>query len=529
MKLKTRNHTILFITLLALVLYACIPAETIVTPVPTETSQISALPSPTSASQLPKPTIPVDLIRPSVIAGSWYPDDPAALAEMVDAMLDAVKPVDGAPIALIVPHAGYVYSGPVAAYGFKQLQEGDYEVAVIVASDHQAPVSDPISVWAEGGFETPLGVVSIDLEIANALIDADSEISYNPASHAGEHPVEIELPFLQRVCPGCSIVPVLMGDDDERTVKALTEALLSVLPGKKAVLIASSDLSHYPSYQDAVKVDGATLAAVESGDPSRVQAITSEMMAMGVPNLATCACGRGPILVAMQVAQGLGADSGEVLLYANSGDSPYGNRDQVVGYGAVMFWRYEPPGLKEAQRRELLQLARSTLEAYLQDGEIPPHESDDPVMTRRSGAFVTLRVADPSEELDETLRGCIGHLKADIPLFQVVQQMTVQAATMDPRFPPLRIDELDEIIIEISILSPFRRVTDLEEIEVGIHGLHIYKNGRTGLLLPQVPIEQGWDREEYLENLCLKANLEAECWNEGASIYSFTALVFGED
>jgi AmmeMemoRadiSam system protein A len=373
-------------------------------------------------------------------------------------------------------------------------------------------------------------VVSIDEKLAEALIAAHPDISFDPASHEGEHPIEIELPFLQRVCPGCRLVPVLMGGDDDSTVQTLSDALLSVLPGKKAVLVASSDLSHYPNYSDAGKVDGATLAAIETGDTNQVREITDEMMAMGVPNLATCACGRGPMMVAMQVAHGLGADTTDVLLYANSGDSPYGNQEQVVGYGAVMFWRYQPPELSEAQRLELLELARYTLEVYLQQGEIPPYETDDTVLTRRSGVFVTLRtVVSPSTDPEQTLRGCIGHLRADIPLYQVVQQMTVQAATKDSRFPPLTLDELDEITIEISILSPFQRITDLGGIQLGTHGLQIYKDGRTGILLPQVPVEQGWTRTEFFENLCLKANLDVGCWNQGATIYGFTALVFGED
>ena len=130
---------------------------------------------------------------------------------MMDEMLAAVEPVDGEPIGLIVPHAGYVYSGPVAAYGFKQLEGAGYDVAVVIASDHQSPLSAPISVWAEGGFETPLGIVPVDVELAQALVEADPRITFDPTTHEGEHPIEIELPFLQRACPDCSIVPVLMG------------------------------------------------------------------------------------------------------------------------------------------------------------------------------------------------------------------------------------------------------------------------------------------------------------------------------
>ncbi len=440
---------------------------------------------------------------------------------MVDEMLAAVEPVDGEPIALVVPHAGYVYSGPVAAYGFKQLEGVSYDVAVVIAADHQWPLSAPISVWAEGGFETPLGVVPVDVALARALVEADSRITDDVAAHEGEHSIEIELPFLQRACPGCDVVPVLMGDDSQETVQALTDALLGVIAGKRAVVIASSDLAHYPAYDDALVVDGATLAAIETGDPARVRETTASLMAVGFPNLVTCACGAGPILVAMQVAQGLGADTVTVLRYANSGDVPQGDQGQVVGYGAVMFWRYEPPDLTLERQEELLALARTTLAEYLKTGHIPDYATDDPALNRRSGAFVTLK------ERGE-LRGCIGHTRADAPLYQTVQRMAVAAAMEDPRFPPLTPEELTDVAVEISVLSPFRRVVDVEQVRVGTHGLMIFSEGRQGLLLPQVPVEEGWTREEFLENLCLKAGLPPECWTADPTLYAFTAIVFGE-
>jgi AmmeMemoRadiSam system protein B/AmmeMemoRadiSam system protein A len=502
-----------------LVLSACTAPTT--APIATPgTEAIETLPLPSTS--LPSPTTPPGQIRPSAIAGTWYPGDLDELMAMVDGMLAATTRIDGEPIGLIVPHAGYVYSGPVAATGFRQLEGAPYDVAVIIASDHQPPLSSPISVWAEGGFETPLGVVPVDVELAQALVEADLRITADYAAHEGEHPIEIELPFLQRVCPGCSIVPVLMGDASEETVQALAEALLAVLPGRRAVVVASSDLSHYPSYDDALIVDGMTLGAVETFDPAQVRAAIAASMAEGVSNLATCACGEGPILVTMRVSQGLGADTVTILQYANSGDSPYGDQEQVVGYGAVMFWRYEPPELTEAQREELLSLVRTTLEGYLENGSIPPYETNDLALVRRSAVFVTLKQGSE-------LRGCIGHTRADLPLYQVVQQMAVAAATEDPRFPPLTPDELAEVTVEISILSPFRRVTDVEQIGVGVHGLMIFKDGHQGLLLPQVPVEQGWDRDEFLANLCLKAGLLEGCWREGATLYAFTAVVFGEE
>jgi hypothetical protein len=362
------------------------------------------------------------------------------------------------------------------------------------------------------------------VELAQALLDADPRITFDAAVHEGEHPIEIELPFIQRVCPGCSIVPVLMGTADEETVRVLAEALLAALRGtdKRVVVVASSDLSHYPTYEDALVADGATLSAIETGDPARVRETVEALMAAGLPNLATCACGEGPIRVVMHVARGLEAEQVTILRYANSGDSPNGDRQRVVGYGAVMFWRYEPPPLTEAQREELLALARATIAGYLETDSLPDYETDDPLLVRRSGAFVTLK------ERGE-LRGCIGHTRADLPLYQVVQQVAVSAATADPRFPPLTAEGLRDVSVEISVLSPFRRVTDVEQIRVGEHGLMIYKDNRRGLLLPQVPVEQGWDRTEYLDNLCLKAGLVAGCWQERATLYAFTAIVFGED
>ena len=468
------------------------------------------------------PTVPSGRVQPAAFAGSWYPGDANALTRAVDEMLAAVQPVDGDPIALIVPHAGYVFSASVAAYGFKQLEGKPYDVAVIVASDHQMPLSNPISVWAEGGFATPLGVVPVDAELARALIAADRHITFDAAAFEGEHAIEIELPFLQRACPTCSIVPVLMGKDDDATVKALADALLAVLRGRRAVVIVSSDLSHYPKREDALRVDSATLAAIETRDPARVQQTIAALMSAGVPNLATCACGEAAILVAMRVAQGLGADTATILEYANSADSPYGDTRQVVGYGAVMFSRYVAPDLTDARRKELLKIARAALEEQLRTGRIPDYKTDDAVLTRRAGAFVTLRK-------DSELRGCIGHVRGDTALYRVVQEMAVAAATSDPRLPQLKADELSKVSIEISVLSPLRRITDMQQIQVGTHGLMIAKGNQQGLLLPQVPIEQGWNREQYLEGLCQKAGLAAGCWREDAMLYAFTAIVFGEE
>jgi AmmeMemoRadiSam system protein A len=224
----------------------------------------------------------------------------------------------------------------------------------------------------------------------------------------------------------------------------------------------------------------------------------------------------------MQVAEALGSDTITILSYANSGHSPYGDQTQVVGYGAVMFWKYDPLDLSSAQQTELLSLARTTLSEYLTSGTIPEYETVDPVISRRSGAFVTLKK-------DGELRGCTGNLHGNVPLYRVIQEMTISAAMSDPRFPPLTLDELDQISIEISVLSPLRRITDINGIAVGTHGLVLHQAGLKGVLLPQVAIEEGWDRQAFLENLCLKTGLPYDCWQANPILYTFIASVFGEN
>ena len=405
--------------------------------------------------------------------------------------------------------------------GFKQLAQGAYDVAVIIGADHAEPISNPIAVYPDGGFETPLGVVRVDADLAQALIAADPRIKADPAAHQGEHVIEIELPFLQLVCPDCRIVPVLVGTDDPAAVEALGDALAKVLPGRRAVMIASSDLSHYPAYADAVTVDRDTLNAIATGDPAAVRSTIDASMARKTGGLATCACGESAILAVMQAAKQLGADTVSMLRYANSGDIAGADRNQVVGYGAVMLWRSELPQLSDEQQTALLTAARAAIAEHLKTGQIPEAPVSDHLVNRPAGAFVTLT------EKGE-LRGCIGQMTADAPLVRTIQEMAVAAAESDPRFPSLTHDELDKVKLEISVLSPLHRVTDLNAIRVGTDGLMIVKYGARGVFLPQVPLQEGWDRDAYLANVCLKAGLEQGCWKENASVYTFTALVFGE-
>jgi len=187
-----------------------------------------------------------------------------------------------------------------------------------------------------------------------------------------------------------------------------------------------------------------------------------------------------------------------------------------------MLWRYEPPDLSADEKLKLLTIARQSIAQHLRDGTLAQIEVTEPNLTRKSGAFVTLETAGE-------LRGCVGHILAQEPLYATVQQAAVSAAVQDPRFPPLTTGELSDITIEISVMSPLRRITDVQEIQVGTDGLFIVAEGQSGLLLPQVATDEGWSRDEFLAAICQKAGLPEDAWRSGGTaLYTFTAIVFGE-
>ncbi|MEM4725233.1 MAG: AmmeMemoRadiSam system protein B [Candidatus Hadarchaeum sp.] len=510
--------------LLAIALASCaaphtptpLPART---PTPSLVSTPAIAPAPTQAA-----TIAVQDIRPPAVAGMFYPANAAELQAIVDGLLQQATQVPQEPTVLIVPHAGYIYSGAVAAAAFKQVEGRQYEAIVILAGNHYDPDFKLISVWPTGAYSTPLGLMPVDSALAEAIVAADPQhIIADRRSQLAEHSIEVELPFLLRAYGPAPFVPILIGQQSWENCQALSAALLTVLRGKKTLIVASTDMSHYPSYAEAVQVDRATLLAITSLDPQAVIANTRHWLSSGVNNLYCTLCGEGAVLTAMLVAKELGANRATVLQYANSGDSPYGDKDRVVGYGAVMFWKEEATMLllTEEEKATLLRIARETLQQYLSHGNIPKYEVSTPGLLQQSGAFVTLKKKGQ-------LRGCIGHMTSNQALYRTVQEMAIAAAVEDPRFPPVKASELADIEIEISVLSPLYLVQDVNEIQIGRDGLYIIRGPYAGVLLPQVATEWGWDREEFLREVCLKAGLPPDAWQKGAILYRFEAQVFGE-
>jgi len=271
------------------------------------------------------------IARPAAVAGTWYPGTAAALAAAVDAHLGrAARVVAGDLVALIAPHAGLVYSGPVAAHAYHLLAKRTFDVAVIVGPSHFVSF-DGVAVYAHGGFDTPLGIVPIDTDIATALLDASPIVRDHAPAHTREHSIEMQLPFLQRVAPGTRIVPLVMGRQTAETARTLGDALGRVLGGRRALLVASTDLSHYHDAGVAASLDAVVIDHVSSLDPDGLQ--------RALEVRPEHACGGGPAVSVMRAAIQLGARDSVVLDYADSGDVS-GDKSSVVGYLAAALGRF---------------------------------------------------------------------------------------------------------------------------------------------------------------------------------------------
>ena len=470
-------------------------------------------------------------VRQAAVAGSFYPSDPKVLSAMIDDMLAkvSVPQITDPILAVVAPHAGYQYSGPTAAYTYAQLKGHKYTRVVVIAPTHHVSF-DFTSIYEGDAYATPLGNVQVDKAFAQKLVKMSSTMKlssqgHEPTSAGGEHAVEVQLPWLQKVLGNFQVVPIVMGDQSYESSRALGVALAKLIKSEgkqgETLVLASSDLSHFHTYDDAVKMDHKTLNALEAWDYFS--------MSRNFPSRIWEACGGAPIVAAMIYAERMGANQARVLKYENSGDVT-GDHSSVVGYSADVFVKADggkavetPFSLSDQEKSELLALARKSVEYVVQEKyAYEPPANASATLNQERGAFTTLKKSGE-------LRGCIGYTSAAKPLYITVRDTATLAAMRDPRFPPVTASELPSLEYEISVMSPLRRVTDVQQIKVGQHGL-LMKNGDSeGLLLPQVPVEQRWDRNTFLEQTCAKAGMRTSCWmDEDTDIFSFTAVVFGE-
>jgi len=470
-----------------------------------------------------------DMIKDPNVAGGFYSADPKELSDLIDYFEKSAGavPDDRKVEIAIAPHAGYPYSGPVAAFTFKAIARNHYKTVVVIGPSHYFPF-EGISVWPKGGFKTPLGTIPIDEDFAQALLKENPKFQALPQVFEREHSIEVELPFLQKTFQDVHIVPILMGDPDPRVCRDLAKALDKLIGRRDDVLVLiSSDMSHYYTYDVANRMDALTLEPIKAMDAQKFfEGNMSRKMEM---------CGFVPVTTALILAQLRGIKHVEVLKHANSGDTS-GDKSRVVGYSSIIFYTdlltaatSVPPdeaveALSQAQKKELLKIARNTIETFVKTGKTPPGiKSADARLNEIEGAFVTITKQG-------VLRGCIGNIIGQEPLYETVRDMAVAAASQDPRFSPLTAAELKDIDIEISVLSKPRRVKNASEIQLGKHGVIVSDGFHQGVFLPQVATETGWSKEEFLSELCSqKAGLPADAWkNPNTALYVFTADVFGE-
>jgi len=450
-------------------------------------------------------------VRPPAVARLFYPGDPRSLADEVAAYLDQTEETPiapGFPKAVIVPHAGYIYSGPVAASAYDLLRpaRGIVKRVVILGPCHRVPVLG-LALPRAKAFDTPLGRIPVDCE-AIASIRALPQVVESAATHAEEHALEVQLPFLQRVLGEFSLVPLVVGDAAPEKVADVLERIWG---GTETLIVISSDLSHYHSYESARRIDGATVRAILGFDPG----ISHEQ-----------ACGATPMAGMLIAAKRKGL-APKLLDCRNSGDTA-GDKSRVVGYASFAL-ASESPRYGAEHGRKLLQIARQSISAALGAGREPGAPvAEESWLCESRASFVTLMQGDE-------LRGCVGALEAQRPLAQDVAENARAAAFEDTRFKPLTLDEFERTDIEVSLLSTPKRLLFEHHAELiarlrpGVDGIILEQGeeGKRATFLPQV-----WgglpDPEQFIAHLKRKAGIAPDTDLRSCRVKRYTVLKWRE-
>ncbi len=472
----------------------------------------------------------------SSLAGSWYQASKSALDQEIQGYLDKVeaRPMDDV-MALILPHAGYRYSGQTAAYGVKNVVGRHYSRVIVMGPTHRHPMRDTASVPDVTHYATPLGAIPLDTEFIGKL-KSSPYFKTVPQVHEGEHSVQIEVPLLQKALGDFTIVPMVVGQLGVESAKEMAK-ILNELIDSETLIVVSSDFTHYGArfgytpFRDDVKNN---LEKLDMGAADLIKTKDLPGFAKYLDDTGATICGRCPIMVLLAMLPNNA--QAHLLRYDTSGNLT-GDYQNSVSYASFAFtgkWKSAGESQKKSEdevlsaedKKQLLKLARGTLTYYLENHKSPSPEKLGVAITdsmkKVMGAFVTLKIHGQ-------LRGCIGEIIPFRPLYQAVQAQAVNAGTRDHRFRPVNKSELTNIEFEISALTPPVTVKSYKDIVVGKHGVVLKKNGRQAVFLPQVAPEQGWDRDTMLSYLAQKAGLPAGAWKSGATFDVFEAIVFHED
>ncbi|MBI4677411.1 MAG: AmmeMemoRadiSam system protein B [Elusimicrobia bacterium] len=465
--------------------------------------------------------LPASVPRPPAVAGQFYPGEPRAIAKAVARLLEAApRREPGDVVALISPHAGLDYSGGVAAAAYRALPAGAFDSVVIVGAGHRKAVAG--AAIYPGDYGTPEGMLPFDRELAEGLLEASPLIAADASAHGGEHSVEIQVPFIRQTLGPVKAVGLVMNTDELANVVRVGMALAEAVRGRKTLLVASTDLSHFPSGAMADLVDATTVEALATMEPATFWLSNELLLDRGLPGLATTCCGAAGAAAVLIAAKELGATELQVLERVHSG-TVAGEKDarRVVGYAAAAFVRSKKPRGPRThtgeEQAELLDAARQSIRCYLAEGKAQTAPlSRFPRLNLPGSAFVTLT------EANGDLRGCIGDLEPRQSLFESVCRNAVAAAVRDRRFPAVTAGELGGIRIEVSVLSP-QRTAHWKEVKPG-DGVRIERGGRAGVFLPQV-----WEKlahvEEFLSTLCAhKAGLPPDAYRQPGTVLKIFAV-----
>lgn len=498
-------------------------------------------------------------VRPAALAGSWYPEGRASLVAAAELLMRAGAPLDRAPqkpVALVVPHAGWNYSGPVAGTAFRLLRPGDFDRVVVMGPSHHQAFRG-YAIDDARAYRTPVGEVPLCAGVFASL--QGGEARPVPDAVGPEHSVEIELPFLQVALGRFCLVPILAGETDADMERAFA-ARLSKLDDGRTLFVFSSDFSHYGprfDYQPFGALSPAVLPKIRAMN-ERAVALLAAVDASGfrgyLQETGNTICGRRDLETLLELLPRIAPKARALTLaaYASS-DIPGLKDDSAVAYTAMAFLREPPvpavatltapprledappetPALTDEAGTRLVKLARAALDSELRGTDdlqkalaAWPAGRDQ---ERRQGVFVTLDRTDPQEiRTQGKLRGCIGQPEPTFPLYYGTAEAALDAALHDPRFEPVKAAELPRLSLEVTVLSPRRPIASYKEIKIGTHGVVLQKSGHAALFLPQVAPEQGWNVEQMLEALSEKAGLPKDAWREGATLSVFTGQVFPE-
>jgi AmmeMemoRadiSam system protein B/AmmeMemoRadiSam system protein A len=473
--------------------------------------------------------------REPVAAGRFYSADKETLTKDISQLLESCRKLPGSwnVRAIISPHAGYVFSGKIAAAAYSTISENtDYKNIFIIGSSH-VMFFDGASVYNTGDFVTPLGKISVNREIANKLISGNRVFNFPTKAHLQEHSIEVQLPFIQYYFKNKPmIVPIIIGTNNEKTVKQISEALRPWFTPDNLFVI-SSDFSHYPPYKEAVETDKLTALSIISGDPQTFLNTLKMNSDKQIKGLATSMCGWTSGLTLMYLAENNNRIEYKFVDYCNSGDSSYGGREEVVGYNAIALVEKKQKSENKAGEKEefsftgeekamLFSIARNSIQSRLENKIFVTDEKKMPSKFMiPMGAFVTLKI-------NGVLRGCIGRFVSSEPLYEVVEASAVSSAFEDPRFSPLTKDDYKKTEIEITVLGPLKKINNINEIVLGRHGIYIKKDFRSGTMLPQVATENGWTVEEFLGYTSRdKAGLGWDGW-KNAELFIYEGVVLEE-